>query len=64
MNFIHSYNVRINKDIWVDILKLKKINKIFSVNQFINESLIIGIKNKLYEYSKRKKVMETLKNIN
>ena len=63
MSFVHSYSVRIQKDIWEDILRVKDLNKTTSINSFINDSLKIGIRNKFEEYSKRKITRESINKI-
>ena len=60
MSFVHSYSVRIQKDIWEDILRVKDLNKTTSINSFINDSLKIGIRNKFDEYSRRRKTRESI----
>ena len=60
MSFVHSYSVRIQKDIWEDILRVKDLNKTTSINSFINDSLKIGIRNKFDEYSQRRKTRESI----
>ena len=60
MSFVHSYSVRIQKDIWEDILRVKDLNKTTSINSFINDSLKIGIRNKFDEYSRRRKARESI----
>ena len=60
MSFVHSYSVRIQKDIWEDILRVKDLNKTTSINSFINDSLKIGIRNKFDEYSRQRKTRESI----
>ena len=60
MSFVHSYSVRIQKDIWEDILRVKDLNKTTSINSFINDSLKIGIRNNFDEYSQRRKTRESI----
>ena len=60
MSFIHSYSVRIQKDIWEDILRVKDLNKTTSINSFINDSIKKNIRDTFQEHSSYRKTRESI----